>query len=335
MRIYLDAMGGDHAPKSTVEGALWALKEYPQITVVLGGVVSEIEQQLQGKDYDKNRLEIDDCPDLISNEESPVMAVRRKSNSAIVKGMLALRDKQVDAFVSAGSTGAVLAGGMFRLGRINGIERPAIAPLMPHGNGFFLLIDCGANVDCKPHHLLQFAHMGEAYMKGVMGIERPRIGLINNGAEEEKGDELRKQAYPLLKNSSLNFVGNIEARYISANIADVLVCDGFTGNVVLKFMEGLSKQLLTMIKAELMSSNITKVGALLAKPAFNRLKKKLDYKEVGGAPLLGVNGSVIKSHGSSDAKAIFSSIRQAVKMIEADVPGLIKQYITSEEDIKE
>lgn len=332
MHIYLDAMGGDHAPKSTVKGALQALREYPQLHIVLGGVVNDIQKELEGREYDKDRLEIDDCPELISNDESPVMAVRRKTNSAIVKGMLSLRDKKVDAFISAGSTGAVLAGAMFRLGRIHGIERPAIAPLMPHGEGFFLLIDCGANVDCRPHHLEQFAYMGEAYMKSVMGIPKPRIGLINNGAEEEKGDELRKQTYPLLKNSSLNFVGNVEARYITANVADVLVCDGFVGNVVLKFMEGLSRQLLGMIKTELMSSPITKLGALLAKPAFGSLKKKLDYKEVGGAPLLGVNGSVIKSHGSSDAKAIFSSFRQAVKMVEADVPGLIKQYIESKED---
>lgn len=331
MRIYLDAMGGDYAPKSTVEGALSALTLYPNLQVVLGGPLADIQKELEGKTYDNARLEIDDCPELISNEETPVMAVRRKNNSAIVKGMLALRDKTVDAFVSAGSTGAVLAGGMFRLGRIQGIERPALAPLMPHGDGFFLLIDCGANVDCKPHHLEQFAYMGEAYMRKVMGVESPRIGLINVGLEEEKGDELRKQTYELLKNSRLNFVGNIEGRYISANKADVVVCDGFTGNIVLKFMEGLSKQLLGMIKTELMSSLQTKLGALLAKPAFNKLKKRLDYKEVGGAPLLGVNGSVIKAHGSCDAHAICSSIKQAVKMVDGDVPGLIKQYIESKE----
>ncbi len=331
MRIFIDAMGGDNAPKSTVEGALLALEQFSTLEIVLGGVVEAIEQELQGKSYDSKRLHIMNCPSIISNNESPVMAVRQKKDSAIVQGMLALKNKEVDAFVSAGSTGAVLAGGMFRLGRLQGVERPAIAPLIPHGNGYFLLIDCGANIDCKPQHLLHFAYMGEAYMRSVMNIQNPRIGLLNIGAEEEKGDELRKHAYPLLAQSNVNFVGNIEARDITSNMADVLVCDGFSGNIVLKFMEGLSKKLLDMLKTELLSSFQTKIGALLAKPAFRRFKKKMDYKEIGGAPMLGVAGCVIKSHGSSDGYAIFSSIRQAIKMVEANVPQLIEQNIFTEE----
>lgn len=327
MRIYIDAMGGDNAPQSTVEGSLEALKHFPNLELVLAGDKSQIEAQLVDKEYDKSRLNIEHCSEDISNNEAPVMAIRRKKDSAIVKGMLALRDKKVDAFLSAGSTGAVLAGTIFRLGRIDGIERPAIAPLLPNGHSNFLLIDCGANVDCKPEHLLQFAFMGHAYMKGVMNIPSPRIGLINIGAEEEKGDELRKDTYKLLKESNLNFVGNVEARDIASNVADVLVCDGFVGNIVLKYTEGIAATLMSLLKNEILADTRSKLGALLAKPAFKRFKKKMDYTEVGGAPLLGVNGAVVKAHGSSNAHSIFSAIKQAAKMVESDIPSLIKENL--------
>ena len=327
MRIYIDAMGGDNSPCSKIGGAIKALDHFPKLKIVLAGDKLQIRNELSNKDYDESRLSIDECSETISNNESPVMAIRRKNDSAIVKGMLALREKSVDAFLSAGSTGAVLAGSMFRLGRIKGIDRPAIGTLIPNTKSFSMLIDSGANVDCLPEYLLQFANMGQAYMRGVMKVDSPRIGLINIGAEEEKGDELRKSAYQLLKNSKLNFIGNVEARDIPNNLADVLVCDGFVGNVVLKYTEGVSVALMSMLKKEIFADKRSKVGAMLAKPAFKRFKTSLDYSEIGGAPLLGVNGAVIKAHGSSNAHSIYSAIKQAVKMIEADVPELIRQNL--------
>ena len=268
MKIFVDAMGGDLAPQAPVEGAIEALRRYPQIEVVLAGVIPEIEKYLVNCDDVRSRIELLDAPEVITNEESPVMGVRRKVNSATVKGMLALRDKQVDGFVSAGSTGAVLAGGMFRLGRIPGVERPALAPLMPNGRGHFLLIDCGANVDCKPEYLVQFGVMGDAYMRGVMGMENPRVGLVNIGAESEKGNALVKSTYPLLEEAPYNFVGNVEARDITGDVADIMVTDGFCGNLILKFMEGLAGTLMGIIKNEIMGDFQSKIGGLLAKPAF-------------------------------------------------------------------
>ncbi len=258
------------------------------------------------------------------------MAVRKKKQSAIVDGMLKLRDRQVDAFVSAGSTGAVLSGGMFRLGRVKGIERPALAPLLPNGKGYFLLIDCGANVDCRPEYLAQFALMGSAYMRSIRGIQNPRVGLVNNGAEAEKGCALTKAAYELLAQSNLNFVGNVEARDITADVADVIVCDGFVGNVILKFMEGVAGTLMHIIKQEITADFRGKLGALLAKPAFKRVKKTMDYSEVGGAPLLGVNGTVVKAHGSCNAHAIACALHQAVLMSENDVAGKLAHQVCAE-----
>lgn len=319
MKIYLDAMGGDNAPQAPVEGALEALRLHPELTLELGGPADQVQPVVDSVFAAApellSRLTLTDCPEVITNCESPVMAVRRKKQSAIVDGMLKLRDHQVDAFVSAGSTGAVLAGGMFRLGRLKGIERPALAPLLPNGKDYFLLIDCGANVDCRPEYLHQFAMMGSAYMQGMRGVANPRIGLVNNGAEAEKGCTLTKEAFALLDGDKrLNFVGNIEAREITHDKADVIVCDGFVGNVILKFMEGVSGTLLHIIKKEMLGDTRSKLGALLAKPAFRRVKKTMDYSEVGGAPLLGVAGSVVKAHGSSNGHAMACAIAQAIQM---------------------
>jgi phosphate acyltransferase len=331
MKIYLDAMGGDHAPQATVEGAREALSLFPRLTLELGGplatIQAEAERVFENDPALKARLSFADCPEVITNDESPVMAIRQKKGSAIVDGLLKLRNHQVDAFVSAGSTGAVLAGGMFRLGRIHGIDRPALAPLLPNGKGYFLLIDCGANVDCRPEYLQQFALMGNAYMQGMRGIQNPRIGLVNNGAEAEKGCALTKAAYELLMGSGLNFVGNVEARDITGDLADVIVCDGFVGNVILKFMEGVAGTLMSIIKKEITADLRGKIGALLAKPAFKRVKKTMDYSEVGGAPLLGVSGAVIKAHGSCNAHAIACALKQAVTMVEADVVGNIERRL--------
>ncbi|MEA5012921.1 MAG: phosphate acyltransferase PlsX [Candidatus Limiplasma sp.] len=340
MKVYLDAMGGDHAPGAVVEGALEALRQDSSLVLELAGPLASVQAEVdrvfaQAPADVRERAVLTDCPEVIENTEAPVMAVRKKKGSAIVDGMLKLKDGQVDAFVSAGSTGAVLVGGMFRLGRIPGIDRPALAPLMPNGKGFFLLIDCGANVDCRPEWLVQFGLMGTAYMQGVQGMTRPRVGLVNNGAEAEKGCTLTKEAFGLLEKAELNFVGNVEARDITRDAADILVCDGFVGNVILKFMEGVAGTLMGIIKREIMADSRSKLGGLLAKPAFKRVARTMDYHEVGGAPLLGVRGNVIKAHGSSNGHAIACAIGQAVRMAQNDVVGKIEKLLVCTEDASE
>ena len=329
MRIFVDAMGGDYAPQAPVEGAIEALRLYPEIEVTLAGVIPEIEKYLVNCDDVRSRITLLDAPEVITNEESPVMGVRKKKNSATVIGMLQLREKEADGFVSAGSTGAVLAGGMFRLGRIDGIERPALAPLMPNGKSYFLLIDCGANVDCKPEYLVQFGMMGDAYMRGVMGFENPRVGLINIGAEAEKGNALVKETYPLMEKAPYNFVGNVEARDVMADVADVMVADGFAGNLILKNTEGVAMALLKIIKREMMADFRGKMAGLIGKPAFSRVKKLMDYTEVGGAPLLGVKGAVVKAHGSSNAHAFACAIGQLIRMIDGKVVETIEKGVAS------
>jgi glycerol-3-phosphate acyltransferase PlsX len=323
MHLFLDASGGDNAPAAPVAGAVEALRAHQDLRITLAGRQEAICALLAGQDDVRERITVLNTPETISNHESPVMAVRRKNDSAIVRGMLAVKANKADGFVSAGSTGAVLAGAMFRLGRIHGIERPALAPLMPNGKGFFMLIDCGANVDCKPYWLAQFGLMGSAYMQGVMGLHEPRVGLINIGDEAEKGNQLVKETYPLMEKAPYRFVGNIEARDITADKADILVADGFCGNVVLKFMEGVAGTLMGMIKKEVMADTRSQLGGLILKPAFKRVGRAMDYREVGGAPLLGVDGAVVKAHGSSDGHAIACAIRQAMNMVTGQVAGQI------------
>jgi glycerol-3-phosphate acyltransferase PlsX len=320
-------MGGDNAPQAIVEGTLEALRKDPELEVVLGGPAGEVELLLSSAGDVRSRITTDDAPEIITNHESPVMGVRKKVNSATVQGMLKVRSGEADGFVSAGSTGATLAGGMFRLGRIPGIERPALAPLMPNGRGHFLLIDCGANVDCKPEYLVQFGIMGDAYMRGVMGMENPRIGLVNIGAEAEKGNALVKETYPLMEKAPYNFIGNVEARDVPLDQADVCVTDGFGGNLILKYTEGLASALLGTIKHELMADTRGKIAGLIAKPAFRRVKKTMSSDEIGGAPLLGVKGAVIKAHGSSNAYAFCSAIGQCVKMIDGNVVKIIEENV--------
>ncbi len=329
MRIFVDAMGGDFAPQAPVAGTVEALRRNAELTVTLAGVVSEIEKYLTDAADVRDRITLLDAPEVITNHESPVMGVRKKTKSATVMGMLAVRNHEADGFVSAGSTGAVLAGGMFRLGRISGVERPALAPMLPNGKGYFLLIDCGANVDCKPDYLAQFGVMGDAYMRGVMGIEKPRVGIINIGAEDEKGNELVKEAFPLMKQAPYNFIGSVEARDLFSDVADVCVADGFAGNLVLKTTEGVAMFMMKQMKQQLMADTRSKIGAMLAKPALRRLKHTLDYTEVGGAPLLGVQGAVVKAHGSSNAHAFSCAIDQAIKMINGHVVEIIEQGVSA------
>lgn len=330
IHVYLDAMGGDNAPLCTVEGALEALRLDKELKITLGGPIGEIEPLLKDAGDVRDRIALDEAPEIITNHDAPVMAIRQKKNSAQVRGMLMVRDKEADAFVSAGSTGATLAGGMFRLGRIDGVERPALAPLLPNGKGYFCLIDCGANVDCKPHYLAQFGVMGDAYMRCVHGMEKPRVGLVNIGAEAEKGNELAKATYPLMEAAPFHFVGNIEGRDITADMADVVVCDGFSGNLIMKFMEGVAMTLMGIIKKEMYADFRGKLGGLIAKPAFRRVKKSMDYTEVGGAPLLGVKGVVIKAHGSSNGHAIASAIKQASLMARKGLVDAIETEISKQ-----
>lgn len=327
-RIAIDAFGGDHAPGEIIKGCVDALNTFDDITLFITGDETAIKNELSKYTLDMSRIEIRHAPDIITNCEPPVLAVRRKKESSLVKALELVANKEAEVFISAGSTGAVLAGATFIVKRIKGIKRPALAPVLPTAKGGVVLVDCGANVDCKAINLQQFAVMGAAYAEHVMGIKNPRVGLINNGAEAEKGCELTKEAYKLLENTpQINFVGNIEGRDIVSGDYDVAVADGFVGNVVLKFMEGLSKTLFTMLKTEFTSGIFAKIGAALLYPRLKSFKKKMDYTEYGGALLLGIEGGIIKAHGSSNARAIFSAINQARGFISGNVVEIIRQSI--------
>ena len=307
--IAVDVMGADLGPTIAIQGALQAAKEFPDIRLILVGDEDIIKKELAGI---SNDFEILHAPEVIGFDEQPTVAVKQKKNSSIVVGLRHLKAGEAHGFVSAGSTGALLVGVFAFLKRQPGIQRPALCAVLPTRTGHTLLLDCGANAEVKPSYLLQFGQLGAAYMQNVMGIVNPKIGLVNVGAEKEKGTPLLQEAYELLENSELNFIGNIEGRDIPAGTADVVVCDGFVGNVVLKLTEGLSKTLMGMIKDQLMSSLVSKIGALLAKGAFSKLKKRFDYREVGGAPFLGLETLVVKAHGSSDALAFKNAIKQCV-----------------------
>ena len=316
MKFAIDAFGGDNAPAAIIKGCIEALVQHDDFSIILCGDETKLRDELSSLEYDSSRVEIVHAPELIGCDESPTTAVSHKSDSSLVRGLRLVADREADCFISAGSTGAILAGAIFKVKRIPGIKRPALAPILPTLKGPAMLIDCGANVDCKPDYLAQFALMGSAYMAGVCGIPSPRVGLINNGAEEEKGNELTKAAHQLLKNlPGINFVGNCEPRDVMSGDFDVLVCDGFVGNTVLKSTEGTAAAILSMLKTEIKAKKRCKIGALLCRSAFRTLKKRMDYTEYGGAPLLGVNGGVIKAHGSSNAHAIASAIGQARKLV--------------------
>lgn len=327
-KIVIDAMGGDDAPKAMVEGAVWALNTCEDIYLILTGDEPKINEILKGKTYDKNRMEIIHTTEVITNDESPVLAIRRKKDASLVRALYLVKDKKAEALVSAGSTGAVLAGGTLVIGRMKGIERPALGSLIPNEKGMTLLIDCGANVDSKPHFLHQFAKMGSIYYENILDIKHPKVALVNNGSEDKKGNALVKDTFPLLKNdTTLNFIGNIEARDIPTGEAHVIVCDGFVGNVILKLTEGLAASLLGMVKESIMSTTVSKIGGLLIKKSMKSMKKKLDYTEYGGAPLLGLEALVVKAHGSSNAKAFKNAILQCKTFIDHKVNDKIKQQL--------
>ncbi len=331
MKIIVDAMGGDNAPEQIVLGAIDALCEDKQLEVTLVGDTDAICKVLAGKKYDDNRLEIIDAKDVITNDDSPTMAIKTKKESSLVKAFEALNRDDADGFVSAGSTGAVLVGAFMKVGRIKGVSRPALAPVLPtlKGNGV-VLCDCGANVDCKPVYLQHFAIMASAYAEGMLGVKNARVGLLNNGAEAHKGNELTQEAYKLLSETrGINFVGNCEARDILSGDYDVVVCDGFNGNIALKSAEGTANIMLKLIKDGVYSGGLkSKLGALMLKSVFKNVKKKMDYNAHGGACFLGVNKIVVKSHGASKSKSVTASILQAKSLAEAKVCDKIKSGIT-------
>ncbi len=311
--VALDAMGGDHAPGEVVKGALLALAAEPRLHIHLVGREEALKRELEGQAFDSCRLHLVPATQEIAMAEPPVAAIRSKKDSSLVKAMYLVREGQCQALVSAGSTGAVLVGGQMLVGRIKGVERPPLAPLIPTAKGVALLVDCGANVDARASHLLQFARIGSLYMQNVLGLEKPRVAIVNIGAEEEKGNALVKETFPLLKACpDIHFIGSIEARDIPAGEADVIVCEAFVGNVILKLYEGVGKTLISQIKGALLSTPLSKIGALLAKPALKKALKAYDLAEYGGAPLLGLKGLVVKCHGSSKAGEVKNALLQCV-----------------------
>lgn len=329
-KVVVDAMGGDNAPAEPVKAAVDAVNARNDIHVILIGQEDVVKEELAKYTYPENQIEVVHAEEVIETAEPPVNAIRKKKQSSIVLGMNMVKQKEADAIVSAGSTGAMLVGGQVIVGRIKGIERPPLAPLIPTEKGASLLIDCGANVDARPSHLVQFARMGSIYMENVVGIKNPRVAIVNIGAEEEKGNALVKETFSLLKEcKDINFVGSIEAREIPHGEADVIVCEAFVGNVILKLYEGLGSTLIGAVKKGMMSSLRSKIGAALALPALKGTLKNFDLSKHGGAPLLGLNGLVVKTHGSAKALEITNAIYQCVTFKEQDINGKIRKNIIS------
>lgn len=329
VNVAVDAMGGDNAPKEIIKGAMEAVQENQKVRVYLVGKEDAVKAELAGYTYPEEQVVLVPAAEVIETAEPPVMAIRKKKDSSIVKALQLVKDGTCDAYVSAGSTGATLVGGQVIVGRIKGVERPPLAPLIPVETGCALLVDCGANVDARPSHLVQFAKMGSIYMENVMGVKNPKVAIVNIGAEEEKGNALVKETFPLLKNCpDINFIGSIEARDIPAGLADVIVCEAFVGNVILKMYEGVGGTLIKKVKEGMMTSLRSKIGALLVKPALKQTLKAFDLEQYGGAPMLGLNGLVVKTHGSSHSVEIKNSILQCVTFKEQKINEKIREKIT-------
>lgn len=329
MNIMIDGMGGDHAPEEIVKGAVQAAKEISG-TVSIIGREERINECLQALNWNGDNIEVVNATEVISNNESPAMAVRKKKDSSISKGMRMLKEGEVDAFISGGSTGALLSAGLLILGRIRGIKRPAIAAFFPKigMNDTSLILDCGANAESRPEYLLQYGIMGSIFVEKVKGIENPEVMLLNVGAEEEKGDPLHKESFELLRNADINFKGNCEGRDVPFGCCDVVVTDGFSGNVFLKSSEGVALAVMKRIKQKMTEGLVAKAGALLSYNKLKEIKKEFDYSEEGGAPILGLKGPVLKIHGSSKANAVYNAILKAIPYVEQDVTALIENAIT-------
>ena len=333
VNVAVDAMGGDNAPAEIVKGAIDAVNESSHVKVFLAGREESINRELSKYTYNREQVEIVNASEVIETAEPPVMAIRKKKDSSIVRALNLVKEGVCDAFVSAGSTGATLVGGQVIVGRIKGVERPPLAPLIPTEKGCALLVDCGANVDARPSHLVQFAQMGSIYMESVMGVKNPKVGIVNIGAEEEKGNALVKETFPLLKDCpDIHFIGSVEARDIPAGAADVIVCEAFVGNVILKMYEGVGASLIKKVKEGIMTSLRSKIGALLVKPALKNTLKDFDLEQYGGAPMLGLKGLVVKTHGSSKSVEIKNSILQCITFTEQNINQKIKQKITMEKN---
>ncbi|AYD20796.1 phosphate acyltransferase PlsX [Clostridioides difficile] len=328
MKIVIDGMGGDNAPKSNVEGAVNAIKEY-QVDLIITGDKDLLEKEFSNYEFDRNKLEIVHTTEIIENEDKPVKAIRSKKDSSMVVALNLVKEGKADAIISAGNTGALLAGGLFVVGRIKGIDRPCLCSAIPNvKRGMTFIADCGANADCKPKNLVEFAAMSNIYSRKVLGLENPKVALANVGLEEGKGNDLVKRSYEEIKKLDLNFIGNVEAREVINAYTDIIICDGFTGNILLKSAEGVALSVMSLIKETFMASTKSKIGALLIKDDLRKLKSFIDYSEYGGAPLLGLNGGVIKAHGSSDAKAIKNAINQGIKFSKGKVVEDINQFIS-------
>ncbi|MDD4690231.1 MAG: phosphate acyltransferase PlsX [Eubacteriales bacterium] len=326
MRIVLDAMGGDNAPDEIVKGALKAQNDFKNTEIVLVGDENQIKKFIP----EGTNIEIIHTSETIGMDEDPLKAIKTKKNSSMVVGLDMVKKGEADAFVSAGSTGALIVGASLHVGRIRGIRRVALGTVLPNNNKGCILLDCGATMDCSAEFLTQFAFMGSIYMEQVIGVDNPRVGLLNVGVEEIKGNDVVKSAYNSIANTSLNFIGNVEARQFPDNACDVLIADGFAGNVMLKAIEGTAGMMTSSIKAMLRRNTISMIAALMLKGGLKEFKKMLDYKEHGGAPLLGANGAIIKAHGSSDARAIYNAIRQAIGYCEGNVTEKIENYLKNQ-----
>ena len=330
IRIAVDAMGGDYAPGEIIKGAVQAAGRRDDIQIILIGQEDVVREELKKYNFREGQITVQNATEVIATEEPPVNAIRKKKDSSLVVGMNMVKRGEADAIVSAGSSGAILVGGQVIVGRIKGVERPPLAPLIPTEKGVSLLIDCGANVDARPSHLVQFARMGSIYMEHVVGVKNPRVAIVNIGAEEEKGNALVKETFPLLKECpGINFIGSIEAREIPHGGADVVVCEAFVGNVILKLYEGVGATLLSKVKEGLMSTMRSKIGALLAKPALKATLKAFDSSQFGGAPLLGLKGLVVKTHGSSKRTEVCNSIIQCVTFKEQAINEKIRDCLVT------
>lgn len=330
MKIAVDGMGGDNAPKEVVKGVVDAVNEFGA-QIILTGDEELLRKELSNYDYPKENIEIIHCSEVVSNEDKPATAIRKKKDSSMVVAINEVKEKRADAVVSAGNTGALLAGGIFILKRIAGIDRPALCTCIPTEKGMSVLLDAGANADCKPVNLKDFAVMGSLYSEKVLGVDSPKVAIVNVGIEEGKGNELTKESYKLLKETPLNFIGNVEAREISSGYCDVIVCDGFNGNIILKLMEGVAASVFNMLKEVFFANLMNKLAAAVLKKDLKSMKNRLDYAEYGGAPLIGVNGGLIKAHGSSNAKAFKNAIRQADLFAKGNVVEEIKKAVSENE----
>ena len=332
MKILLDAMGGDNAPKSTVQGAADAVKEFGDgMTLALLGDEAKIKAAAQELGVDLTPFELIHCTEDVDMHDDPVKAVRHKTDSSLVKGLTMLKNGEADAFVSAGSTGALHVGTSLIVRTVKGVKRPALATCMPGKKQPFLLLDCGANAECTPEFLLQFGLVGSVYAKKQLGIENPKVGLLNIGTEDSKGTALQKEAYALLKNAGekglVNFVGNVEARDVPLGAVDVVVCDGFSGNVLLKTIEGTAMFMGSLMKRMFKKNLLSKLGYLLCASGVKDLMKMLDYREIGGTPFLGIRKPVIKAHGASDVLAFRNAVKQAADAAASDITGELEENL--------